>query len=227
MQREQKILSIDGEQLACEFLLRDKNAVIIHGAGQAQRTRYYAIADELLSRGTGVILFDFSGHGQSTGDIKELSLARRQKQATAVIDQLVPLESPLYFIGSSMGAQTLLDILPTYGDRTAAILLACPAIYAAAAHDLPFGNPEFTAILRTPNGWETSPAPKALKNFDGKTVIAIGTKDEVIPRGVITLLKSSAHNVMFKEYEGVTHQLAIWLGEHPNQLAELIRDFAG
>jgi alpha-beta hydrolase superfamily lysophospholipase len=224
MQRAQKTLTIDGEQLVCEFLLRDKNAVIIHGAGQARRQRYYAIADELLSRGIGVVLFDFSGHGESTGELKELSLARRQKQATAVIDHFVPPSSSLYLIGSSMGAQTLCDVLPHCQTRNqvAAILLLCPAIYAAAVHDLLFGNPEFTSILRTPNSWESSLAPGILQNFPGKIVIARGTADEVISPAVINLLKNAAHNATLKEYEGVTHQLAVWLGEHPDEAAALI-----
>src|SRR5205823_2769876 len=76
-------LATDDETLVYEVHARPKqNAVIMHGAGQANRKRYYAVASELESRGIGVLLFDFSGHGESSGFIGESSLERRAKQAT-------------------------------------------------------------------------------------------------------------------------------------------------
>jgi len=126
------VLDIDGEQLTCTFALRSKNAVILHGAGDSHKERFYPIAKELLDQGIGVIVFDFSGHGESSGKIKELSLSRRFKQASGVIDKLAP-KGQLYLVGSSMGGQTVCDLLPLYGSRVPAILLLCPAIYAEAA----------------------------------------------------------------------------------------------
>ena len=222
MKFERTIIDSDGERLVCEFVLRDKNAVILHGAGTSKRQRYYPIAEELLKNGIGVVLFDFSGHGESTGELKDLSLARRRKQAGSVIDRIVPQDSTVYLCGFSMGAQTVCDILPRYGGRTEAVLLGCPAIYAADVQDIRFGDPDFTKRLREQGSWAESDAPGLLSNFGGRTVIAIGDRDEVIPSGVVELLKNSSKGLTFKEYAGAPHALAAWLESHPDELAGLI-----
>ncbi len=222
---ERKIIEADGERLVCEFTLRDKNAVIVHGAGkQTQRNNYYDIAEELLNHGVGVILFDLAGHGESTGKLSELSLARRKIQTSAVIDAIIPPNSTLYLIGFSMGAQTVCDLLPEYGQRAEAILLACPAIYRADVQELPFGTPTFTAKLREPDSWKTTAATEYLAGYDGKTVIAIGTDDAVIPKGVPALLKQTAKHLIYKEYEGATHAFVGWLTEYPTELEQLISE---
>jgi uncharacterized protein len=221
MKLEKTMIDSDGERLACEFVLRDKNAIILHGAGASKRQRYYPIAEELLKNGIGVVLFDFSGHGESTGELKDLSLARRQAQAASVIDSVVPADSPLYLCGFSMGAQTVCDILPRYGGRTEAVLLGCPAIYAADVQGTRFGDPAFTGRLREHESWTASGAPASLSGFGGKTVIAIGDRDEIIPDGVVGLLKAAAKDLTFKEYAGAPHALAAWLESHPGELTGL------
>ena len=224
MDLERRILEIDGEKLVCEFLLQEKNAVILHGAGTSERKRYYPLANELLKHGVGVVLFDFSGHGESTGHLSDLSLARRKEQAQRVIDQVLPWPSKFYLLGFSMGAQTVCELLAPYNDRLEAILLGCPAIYTRAVSSLLFGDKNFTAKLQEENSWKQSTAPGALKGFEGLSVIAIGNQDEVIPQGVLELLKSAAQNLIYKEYPGVTHQLAKWLAENPKELSRLIDD---
>jgi hypothetical protein len=217
-------LHIDDEEIACEFSVKEKNAVILHGAGSSELTRFYAIAEELHRHGLGVVLFDFSGHGKSTGKLSEQSLQRRKEQAKAVMDEIVP-QGRLYLAGFSMGAQTLCDILPTYKDRVEAVLLGCPAIYTEEARNIPFGNKEFTAKLREENSWENSKAPGLLKDFTGRTVIAIGDRDEIIPKGVVDSLKNSAQNSAYKECPGATHRLAEWLSENPKELSNVIASF--
>lgn len=221
---KQKALVIDDEKIVCEYKLADKNAVILHGAGQSQRKRYYAIAKELVSQGLGVIMFDFSGHGESTGKLEELSLAKRKKQASVIIDTIILANSPLYLVGFSMGAQTACDLLPTYGERIKGILLACPAIYRADVQDLQFGDSTFTSKLREPNSWELTKATKYLSDFNGKTVVAIGSEDEVIPGGVVSMLKASAKHLYFEEFEGASHAFASFLSEHPKALARLAEE---
>lgn len=221
MRLESTIISADGERLVCEFVLRERNAVILHGAGTSSRQRYYPIAEELYKKGVGVLLFDFSGHGDSTGELKDSSLARRQAQATAIIDRLLPA-GPLYLCGFSMGAQTTCDLLPRYEDRVEALLLGCPAIYAADVHDTRFSDPAFTKRLRQDGSWADSDAPGRLAGFEGGTVIAIGDQDEVIPGGVVSLLKAAAQDLTFKEYPGADHKLAAWLGSHPAELEDLV-----
>ena len=224
MNLEHTTIDTDSEKLVCEFSLRSANAIILHGAGQASRQRYYAVAEELLKHDIGVVMFDFSGHGESTGQLRELSLARRKKQAIAVIDKLVPAGSRLYLIGFSMGAQTACDLLPDYGKCTDAILLACPAVYRADVQEMPFGEDAFTIKLRELDSWQKTDAREYLSSFSGRVVIAIGSNDEVIPKGVVTLLRDSAKRLIYREYKGVPHALAAWLAEHPKELSLLIAD---
>lgn len=219
-----KSLKVDGETIACEYVIKDKNAIILHGAGTSERTRFYPIANELIKRGIGVVLFDFSGHGQSTGKLSEQSLEKRKNQAKAVIDELAP-QGKLYLIGFSMGAQTLCDILPIYKDRTDAVLLGCPAIYTEEARNILFGNKEFTAKLREENSWQNSIAPDSINDFTGRTVIAIGDQDKVIPKDVVGLLKDASKNLTYIEYPGVTHNLAGWLADNQKELAKLVENF--
>src|ERR1700760_2803898 len=109
MRLERRLLDIDGEKIVCEFVVRDKNAVIVHGAGLDGRKRYYPIAKELEKQGVGVVMFDFSGYGESSGMIDKLSLEQRLVQARGVIDQIVPSGSSFYILGFSMGGQTACD----------------------------------------------------------------------------------------------------------------------
>lgn len=224
MQNLQKIiLDIDNEKLVCEYALSDVNAVILHGAGPTTfRKMNYPIANELTKHGIGVLLFDFSGHGESSGTLAELSLSRRMRQAEQVIDKLIPSESPLYLIGFSMSAQTVCDLLPIYNGRVKSILLGCPAAYRADVHNLPFGEDTFTTKLREPNSWQNTNAASNLAEFEGRTVIAIGTKDTVIPKGVLQMLKAASKDLVYVEYEGATHALSAWFDEYPTMLTELI-----
>jgi hypothetical protein len=78
MQLEKSILEINGEKIVCELYLRQKNAVILHGAGKADRKRYHSLANMLLKKGIGVVLSGFSGHGDSTGGLTDVSLEWRK-----------------------------------------------------------------------------------------------------------------------------------------------------
>lgn len=222
MQLEKSILDINGERIVCEIQLRQKNTVILHGAGKADRKRYYNLADMLLQKGVGVVVFDFSGHGDSTGLLIDQSLEQRRIQAQTVIDTFLPERSAFYLIGFSMSGQTACDLLPLYPNRVEAILLGCPGIYGESTRHMPFGRGEFTDTIRQEGSWDTSTAPAELRDFKGRTIIAIGGSDEVIPTGVIELLKSSAKHGVYREYPGVTHQLATWLSEHEDEQSSLL-----
>jgi len=224
MQFQKEILKIDGERIVCEVQLRQKNAIILHGAGVSNRKRYYAFADELLRQGIGVVLFDFSGHGESTGGLHDLSLARRQIQACGVIDAFLDKQSTFYLIGFSMSGQTVCDLLSMYGSRVEAILLGCPGIYTKAVHGLVFGDSIFTSTIRQPASWEASSALAALREFEGRTIIAIGDNDDVIPPGVVTLLSDAAKHSSVYKYKDATHQLANWLSKNPDKLRNLVQE---
>ena len=224
MNLQKQILHIDGEEIVCEHNVKSKNVVILHGAGQSSRVRFYALAEECLKAGVGVVLFDFSSHGESSGVREELSLRRRILQARGVIDELVP-SGDLCIAGFSMGAQTVCDLLPMYPNRIKSILLGCPAVYTVEAADMCFDGREFTRKIREEESWRRSASFGALRRFRGKTVIAMGDQDIVIPKDMVVLLRQQSANVIYREYKGVTHQLAVWLAEHPKECSALVRDF--
>jgi pimeloyl-ACP methyl ester carboxylesterase len=216
-------LDIDNEHIVCEAHIKsDADVIILHGAGTSNRKRYYSLAKAILSRGLGVLLFDFSGHGDSSGKLEDLSLERRRIQAQKAIDTLIPQESKLYLIGFSMSGQTVCDLLPLYSERIPAILLGCPGIYTESVQKKPFGGGEFTQKIRQTGSWNDSLALDELSMFNGRTVIAIGENDPVIPREVILSLKRSAKHLSYAEYPNVDHQLAVWLAGHEHEQGELL-----
>lgn len=222
MQLRQNILEIDNEKIVCETSLKKNNVAILHGAGTSNRKRYYALAEAILHRGVGVILFDFSGHGDSTGDLRDLSLGRRKIQAQKVIDTFIPKEGKLYLVGFSMSGQTVCDLLPLYKGQIPAILLGCPGVYTESVQKISFGGSEFTTKIRSMDSWRDSAAFSKLRDFKGKTIIAIGDKDHVIPKEVITSLKQSSKYLSYIEYPEVGHQLAVWLAAHENCQEKLL-----
>jgi len=222
MQLQRDVLKIDNEKIVCESFLKTDNVVILHGAGASDRKRYYALAETILGKGIGVLLFDFSGHGDSTGELKDLSLERRTIQAQKVIDAFIPREGRLYLVGFSMSGQTVCDLLPLYEERISAILLGCPGVYAKSVRKMSFGGGEFTTEIRSIDSWKDSTAFGELRAFEGKTIIAIGDQDSIIPKEVITSLKRSSRHLSYIEYPQVDHQLAVWLAAHKNDQEKLI-----
>lgn len=222
MYLRQTTLEIDNEKIVCEALIREDNVVILHGAGASSRKRFQPLANAIVQRGKGVILFDFSSHGDSTGKREELSLERRATQAREVIDTLLPKEGELYLAGFSMSGQTICDLLPLYKGRVPAILLGCPAVYSHEVRDLRFDGGEFSSRIRVENSWKDSQAFNELRNFEGKTVIAIGKEDQIIPKEVVESLKVATKQLSYVEYPGVDHQLAVWLAAHEQEQGELL-----
>jgi pimeloyl-ACP methyl ester carboxylesterase len=139
-------------------------AVLLHGAGNGSERRLRPLLAEFTAHGCPALAFDFSGHGESTGALAELSLRRRFEQATAVIDAQVPPDRPLVLVGFSMSGQTVADLVRHYGDRASAIGLCSPAVYTPESWDVPFGDGtgRFTELIRTPDAWRASPALAAL-----------------------------------------------------------------
>lgn len=222
MELKQNILEIDNETIVCESLVKQDNVVILHGAGASNRKRYYTLAEAIIRRGVGVLLFDFSGHGDSSGELKDLSLTRRRRQAQEAIDTILPKEGNMYLAGFSMSGQTVCDLLPFYKERVPAVLLGCPGIYTQTAHRMTFGGGEFTTKIRIADSWKDSTAFDELRSFEGRTIIAIGSKDQVIPREVIASLKTAAKHPEYIEYSGVDHGLAVWLAGHETEQEKLL-----
>jgi pimeloyl-ACP methyl ester carboxylesterase len=224
MQLTKHRLKIGNQEIACEYAIKKQNVVILHGAGASHRARYYPFAEEILKHDYGVVLFDFAGHGESSGELTDSSLNDRREQALQVIEKLLPKNSSFILVGFSMSGETVCNILPLFPGRVKTILLGCPAIYTKDAANIQFKDDGFRALIRTDGSWKNSIAITNLAKFSGKTFIAYGNKDEIIPREVINTLKATAKNSSYKQYDDASHSLAVWLGNHPTELSKLISE---
>ncbi|MFD3513440.1 alpha/beta hydrolase family protein [Streptomyces sp. NPDC058657] len=210
-------LACDGEALSCTEAVpagdppdprphshpasapSDLTAVLLHGAGNGDKQSPGILATHLAARGHRALALDFSGHGASTGQLRELSLQRRFEQARTLIDRHAPARSRLLLVGFSMSGQTVADLAAHYGPRVAAIGLGAPAVYGAEAWPVRFGA-GFTEIIRTPDSWRKSPALDVFRALPGsvRAVLATPAVDAVIPPAVTeavdaALAASDAH----------------------------------
>ncbi|MFF7067518.1 alpha/beta fold hydrolase [Streptomyces pseudovenezuelae] len=209
------------------FVAGNPTAVLLHGAGRGSKERLLPLLDEFVAHGCRALAFDFSGHGQSSGALAELSLRRRFEQAVAVIDAHTPADGPLVLVGFSMSGQTVADLARHYGERVAALGLCAPAVYAGEAWDVPFGHGdgEFSEIIRRPDSWRRAPALDALRAYEGRAVLAVPGTDAVIPPEVTEAVQEAlAFRSQFTRLElpDADHQLGRWLSDHADARRALV-----
>ncbi|MFF5572441.1 alpha/beta fold hydrolase [Streptomyces luteogriseus] len=201
--------------------------VLLHGAGNGSKERLVPLLAEFAAHGCHALAFDFSGHGESTGLLRELSLRRRFEQAVSVIDARARVDGPLVLVGFSMSGQTVADLVGHYGERVAALGLCAPAVYAGEAWDVPFGAGDgpFSEIIRRPGSWRGAPALDVLRGFEGRAVLAVPDTDEVIPPAVTEALSEAlARRAQFTHWElpGAGHRLGLWFRDHPGDRREFV-----
>ncbi|MGW0421059.1 alpha/beta fold hydrolase [Streptomyces sp. NPDC003015] len=202
-------------------------AVLLHGAGRGSKERLLPLFDEFVAHGCHALAFDFSGHGESSGELGELSLRRRFEQAVAVIDAHAPAGEPLVLVGFSMSGQTVADLARHYGERVAALGLCAPAVYAAEAWDVSFGHGDgrFSEIIRRPDSWRRSPALEVLRAYEGRAVLAVPATDAVIPPEVTEAVQEAlACRAQFTRFElpEADHHLSHWLRDRTADRRELV-----
>ncbi|MGA5363847.1 alpha/beta fold hydrolase [Streptomyces purpurascens] len=196
-------------------------AVVLHGAGNGSKERLVPLLSEFAAHGCHALAFDFSGHGESTGSLRELSLRRRFEQAVSVIDAHAREDGPLILVGFSMSGQTVADLARHYGDRVVALGLCAPAVYAAEAWDVPFGEGDgrFSEIIRRPGSWRASTALDVLRAYEGRAVLAVPGTDEVIPPAVTEAVSEAlARRAQFTHWElpEAEHRLGPWFRDRPD-----------
>jgi len=192
--------TVDGESLAGETILADSNALpqilILHGAGQATKERAKPLAQRIISEtGQGVFTFDFSGHGESSGELVQSSLQKRVNEANATWQFLAP-DKPITIFGLSMGGHIALEMLKHHVVEN--LVLFYPGLYTREAFDLPFDE-RFSNTIRKENSWQDAAVLEDLKSFRGNLLIIWGENDAVVPRGVVDLLYETAENAKSRE----------------------------
>lgn len=221
-----------GEENIAGVILRNNpemkpNFVFFHGGGSSSKDRVFAFSDALIENDFSIMAIDFSGHGESTGLLKEASLEKRVNQAKAVVEGYADLEN-LTVCGASMGGEIALRMLKEFSVKN--LILFCPAIYNQDAFKINFGY-GFTELIRQPESWRSSLSLGLLQKFTGNLLIIIGEDDEVIPKEVIDLLDNNSFTSKKKEIIRIPncpHKILSWLKQHPEialDVANKIKDF--
>ena len=186
----------------------------MHGGGQSSRRGVQYLLSGLAQAGVPSASFDFQGHGDSTGRVEGSSLRERVAQAAAVAAHVAPGHA-ISLMASSMGGHVACGLMERL--QPPALVLFCPAAYAAEAGDAPFG-PRFQAVLRSTVDYAASPAFTALERFEGRLLLVFGTEDTVIPAQVLAQYESRAvraKSVEVVRLQGAGHKLHEWLPAHP------------
>ncbi|WP_307821904.1 alpha/beta hydrolase [Streptomyces coffeae] len=226
----------DGERLGCAAFeptapAVGATAVVLHGAGTSDKERMLGLMRALAAHGRRAVACDFSGHGESSGELGELSLKRRCAQARALIDQGVPASDELVLIGFSMSGQTVADLLAHYGPRVTTIGLCAPALYARDAWPVPFrAGSGFTETIRTPGSWRSSAALDTFRAYGARAVLAVPARDEIIPPEVTEAVagalaeRSDLTRLVLPDAE---HWLGAWFRDHAEDRGRFVRALVG
>jgi pimeloyl-ACP methyl ester carboxylesterase len=183
---------LEGHVLVGDVLagVKPPRLLVLHGGGRSNRERFRLLREHFLTHGVGSVAFDFIGHGETGGDLRQSSLQNRTAQACAVIDAL-NLPQPFSVVAASIRGYTAVTLLRRYA--IANLILLGPAMYAAEAYAIPF-NAGFTEIIRRPNSWKSSDAWDLLAQFTGRLLLVAGERDTVIPPGVIQKIYDAARS---------------------------------
>jgi hypothetical protein len=193
------------------------DVILFHGAGASTKERAAVFFDETVRRSVpAIVTFDFSGHGESSGDLRTGSLKQRVLEARAAIDSFTTRKN-LTVCGSSMGGYVALKMLEFYDVKN--IILFAPAVYDADAFGVRFDQ-GFSEIIRRPKSWENTDIIPLLRKFPGNLLLFIGANDEVIPDEVVGLIETNAKNAARKEiirFDNCPHAIHTWLGSHDHE----------
>ena len=96
-----------GEWLEHTFLNTDRDDILVilgHGlTGNQDRELYTSLCQLLADRGWPTLRFSYSGHGNSEGNFKEMTITKEVDDLQAILDQCKGTKKIAY-IGHSMGA---------------------------------------------------------------------------------------------------------------------------
>jgi len=126
-----------GERLAWRKVAGAGPTVVWLGGFKSDMTgtKAQALAEAALAGGWSFLRFDYSAHGQSSGDWMEATIGAWRADALAVVDALT--EGPLVLVGSSMGGWLACLTAIDRPQRMHALVLIAPA-------------PDFTERLMRP-----------------------------------------------------------------------------
>ncbi|WP_416306969.1 alpha/beta hydrolase [Neptunicella sp. SCSIO 80796] len=165
----------------------------IHGGGVPGKERVEYIAEAVRQFNISFLSFDHTGHGLSSGKIKESSLSRRVDEALAIM-RLIKDGSNIIVMGTSMGGYIATEIVRR--NKADALMLFCPAMYTDNAFDLSFGE-GFTEEIRKPLSYLNTNVEESIRTNTKKSIIFACEDDDVIPEEVISKYWSSIRKSSF------------------------------
>lgn len=217
--------------------------VFLHGLGSDRNgDKALRFRDWLSERGPGFAALDFTGHGDSGGDCRGLSLTRNLEDMDRTVSFLtneVP-GAPLSFIGSSMGGIAALWYAALHPGAVAQLFAIAPAFRMAArlAASLSTAEREGWAergYLPFPLGdrvlefgWdgvadeERYPTDRLVEELTTPALLLHGDEDAVVPVELSRDFAEACPVAEIAEIEGGDHRL----GEHKDLLFELMWDAA-
>lgn len=157
-------------------------------------TKAQMLTEFTAHEGLGFLKFDYSGHGESQGDFKELTLSDWIMDAKTIISHIfTDKDKPLIFIGSSMGGWIALILLCDMGFKNTAFIGLAPA-------------PDFTVDLMDEC---YVPQNKRLLELQGfiSTPCAYDEDDYIITQ---KFLEDSLKHLLLRNeiaYDGIVHLL--------------------
>jgi len=106
--------------------------IVCHGFGQTKSQRKFALlARELANNNIASFRFDFLGHGDSEGDIENVSIKSQQQELEAVFNNLLKNEridkNNIFILGHSLGA-LVTCLFEKDNQKAKGLILVSPAI---------------------------------------------------------------------------------------------------
>ena len=235
------VLEHEGERLAWRRVEGAGPTIVWMGGFRSDMTgtKAQALADWAAGQGRSFLRFDWTAHGESTGDFeRQGTIGRWRSDALAVIDRLT--QGPLVLIGSSMGGWLACLAALARPERIAGLALIAPAAdftsklmgpalppeaHAALARDGvwrepseydPAGYPITAALLDEGERWSILPGPVSIT---APVRILQGGRDDAVPwRHALDVAEALAgEDVVFTLIRDGDHRLS-----RPQDIARLV-----
>lgn len=228
MSIQEKIkIKIDNEEIVCLLnYQKDKNeinTIILHGGGPSNKEQTEYLIPVLQKNNLYSVRFDFSGQGESSGNLSCSSLYKRQKESLGVIKEFIG-NNRLTIIGTSMAGHISCSLVVNANVEN--LVLFCPAIYTKKAWFSNFGN-GFTDIIRENKSYLDNNISQLLKKFDGKIMLILAENDQIIPNEVVDIyLHEMKNKPGSKVYviKGCPHPIHKWIIQNEQEREKLISE---
>lgn len=212
------------------FLVSHKDPLII------------TIAEHLRNQGMSVITFDFNGHGDSYGEIIDMTISKEVSDVAAVVDYAKTLDnvSDIYLVGHSQGGLVTSLYAGEHPDSVEGIVLLSPA---ANAHDQTVSGrllterfdaenpPEYVELnggFKIGKGYITDAQNldvyNTAKNYKGNVLLLWGSLDIIVPKSVVEAYDNIYENAAYSKVDGASHTYMQKLDEVAEMVTGFIKD---